>query len=425
MPADGELGRGRRVLFVTPHLPYPPFWGFNVRVYQLIKRLSERHRVSLLSYAGDEDDDLADSLAALEPWCEAIHTVPRQRRSMRRTLLSTRAGQLISLGSIASYHGRRLRSSQMQEAINRVVAAGSFDLVQVESSQMMGHRFPDGVPVILDEHNLEFELLERASRAERSLPRKGYSWLEYMKVRREERIHWQLAAGCVMTSEREAGVVRTLPSATPVAVVPNGVDLDHFSQDFQPGSPDPNSVVFTGLMTYRPNFDAATYFVREVLPRIHRAHPEVTFTAVGWGGLPEALQSPRVRATGRVGDVRPYLARAGAVVVPLRMGSGTRLKILEALAMGRPVVSTSLGCEGLDVHDGEQLLVADDPDRFAAAVLELLANPQRGRELGARGRALVEACYGWDSVARRLEAFHDERAVAWSAGSRPALAVGA
>ena len=234
------------------------------------------------------------------------------------------------------------------------------------------------------------------------MPRKGYSWLECVKVRREERRHWQQAAGCVMTSEREAGVVRTLPSASPVAVVPNGVDLDHFSQDFQPGPPDPNSVVFTGLMTYRPNLDGATYFVREVLPRIHRVRPEVTFTAVGWGGLPEALQSPRVLATGRV-----------------------RLKILEALAMGRPVVSTSLGCEGLDAHHGEHLLVADDPDRFAGAVLELLADRQRGCELGARGRALVEACYGWDSVARRLEAFHDERVAARSAGSRPALAVGA
>ncbi|OLC26249.1 MAG: hypothetical protein AUH40_04525 [Chloroflexi bacterium 13_1_40CM_65_17] len=409
-------GRGRRVLFVTPQLPYPPFWGFNVRVYQLIRRLSENHRVSLLSFAGDEDDDLAGSLAAIAPWCEAIHTVPRARRSLRRT----RARQLLSLASNASYLGGRLRSGPMQEAIDRVLATERFDVVQVESSLMAGYRFPADVTVILDEHNLEYELLERSSRAERSLPRRVYSWLEYVKFRREEQLLWQRAAGCVLTSEREADVVRALASAPPVAVVPNGVDIDHFRPDFQSGRPDSNSIVFTGLMTYRPNADGAAYFIRHVLPRIRRVRPEVTFTAVGWGGLPEALLSPRVRATGRVDDVRPFLARAGAVVVPLRMGSGTRLKVLEALAMGRPVVSTSLGCEGLHAHHGEHLLVADEPDSFAEAVLAILADVERGRELGARGRALVEASYGWDSVARRLEAFHAERV--GDHGREPALA---
>ena len=418
---SGSDARGLSVLFVTPHLPYPPFWGFNVRVYQLIKRLSERHRVSLLSFEGDEDDDLAESLAAIEPWCEAIHLVQRPQRSFRRT----RTRQLMSVASPSSYHGSRLRSNPMQDAINRILAADRFDLVQIESSLMAGYRFPAGVTVLLDEHNLEYELLERASRAERSFIRKSYCWLEYVKFRREEQLHWQQAAGCVLTSEREAGVVRALASTPHVTVVPNGVDLDHFRSDFQAGSRDPNSVVFTGLMTYRPNLDGATYFVREVLPRIHRVRPEVTFTAVGWGGLPEVLQSQRVRATGRVDDVRPYLAQAGAVVVPLRMGSGTRLKVLEALAMARPVVSTTLGCEGLDVIDKQHLLVADDPDRFAQAVLDLLQDGRRSAALGARGRLLVEARYGWDSAVRGLEAFHAERVAAHTATFRPALAVGA
>jgi len=315
----------------------------------------------------------------------------------------------MSLASFASYLGGRLHSHRMQEAIDSVLAKERFDVVQVESSVMAGYRFPADVTIILDEHNLEYELLERSSRAERSVPRKVYSWLEYLKFRREEQLRWQRAAGCVLTSEREADVVRALEAAPPVAVVPNGVDIDHFRPDFQSGAGDPNSIVFTGLMTYRPNADGAAYFIREVLPRIHRVRPEVTFTAVGWGGLPEGLLSARVRATGRVDDVRPFLARAGGVVVPLRMGSGTRLKVLEALAMGRPVVSTSLGCEGIDAHHGEHLLVADDPDSIAAAVLGILADVERGRQLGARGRALVEAHYGWDSVARRLEAFHAER----------------
>jgi glycosyltransferase involved in cell wall biosynthesis len=162
-------------------------------------------------------------------------------------------------------------------------------------------------------------------------------------------------------------------------------------------------------MRYRPNIDAVVHFVHEVLPLIHSRRPDVTFTIVGWG-IPDEIRSilgPRVIATDRVPDVRPYLAGASVVVAPVRIGGGTRLKVLEALAMAKPMVSTSLACEGLDVVPGRDLLVAEHPQEFADAVLRLLDDGALRERLGEAGRNLMESSYGWDSSAARLEQFHE------------------
>jgi glycosyltransferase involved in cell wall biosynthesis len=191
----------------------------------------------------------------------------------------------------------------------------------------------------------------------------------------------------------------------PTVVVPNGVDLEHFQPTDRPR--DPTSIVFTGSIDYRPNTDAVTYFVREIFPQIIQGHPDATFMVVGMRP-PEQVKSlagRNVIVTGQVPDVRPYLARASVVIAPLRMGSGTRLKLLGAMAMGAAVVSTTLGCEGLAVRGGEHLLVADQPHLFARDVVRLLNDPGLASELGRQGRALVEREYGWASAAQRLDEF--------------------
>lgn len=401
--------RRLRILIVTPSLPYPPIWGFGMRVYQLLRLLSARHHVSLLTYATPDD---AGRVAALAEVCGAVHTVP----SFQPEVGNSRRAQLASLVSPISYQRWRLRSRAMQTAIDRLLVRERFDVVQVESSQMAGFRFGTGVLarrptrplVLLDEHNIEYELLHRMYREERSLERRVYNWIEYLKVRREEHRAWDEADGCILTSAREAAILRGRRPDKPAVVAPNGVDVDHFRPDAAPS--DPASIVFTGLMRYRPNVDAAIYFAQDVLPLIRRVRPEVTFTIVGADATEEVqrLAGPEVVVTGTVPDVRPYVARAAAVVVPLRMGSGTRLKVLEGLAMGKALVSTSLGCEGIDVRDGEHLLVADDPLDFAAAVLRLVDAPGGAAVLGRRGRALAVAQYSWASVGERLEGFYTE-----------------
>lgn len=394
-----SLSAGMRILVFTPSLPYPPMWGFNIRVNSILRELSRHNRVSLLCYGNSGRD--GQSIAALHEICEDVFVVPNVDRPVtRRRLMQARA-----VMSPRSFHLQRYASAQMQARLTHVLRDGAYDFVQVESSAMA--RFDFGTtPVVLDEHNLEYELLRRSNAVETSPVRRAFAANEWRKVEREERSTWQKVSGCVITSSREQEVVEAAAPGTPTAVVPNGVALDHFAPATSPVSP--GNIVFTGLMTYRPNADGVSYFIREILPLIRASYPKATFTAVGWG-LPDdvrQLLGGVVTHTGRVDDVRPYMAGASVVVVPLRIGSGTRLKVLEALAMAKGVVSTSVGCEGLDVDHGEHLLVADDPVAFAASVVRLLESPAEAAALGRRGRTLVEDRYGWDRSVAELERFH-------------------
>ncbi len=387
-----------RILIVTPSLPYPLIWGFGIRVYQIIKYLAERHHVTVLAYAGATDQD---NVSALRQTGATIHAVVRDER----TTAAKRQAQLTSLFSSDSFQWQSLESMAMQTAIDSLLATEHFDIIQVESSQMAGFEFKSSVPLLVDEHNIEYELLYRTFATERSAVRKFYNWVEYRKFRHEEQRSWKQSDGCILTSDREETILRRHSPRTPTLVVPNGVDIDSFQPT--PGIRDPNSVIFVGVMHYRPNVDAAMYFAREIMPRLLRERPKLTFTIVG-GGPPDELKrlaSENIVLTDRVPDTRPYAARAGVVVVPLRMGSGTRLKVLEGLAMGCPLVSTSVGCEGITIEDGEHLLVADDPAAFARSVLRLLDDGALASRLGGNGRALVEERYSWPSVLRQLEAF--------------------
>jgi sugar transferase (PEP-CTERM/EpsH1 system associated) len=399
-----------RILVLSPSLPYPAIWGFNIRVQQILRHLSRRNSVSLLCYGASPEEESA-AREALAGMCEEVVTV----RDNARPRFQTRGMQAAAALGPRSFHMHRFFSRRLQARLTELTERGRYDLVQVESSPMAS--FDCGrVPLVLDEHNLEYELLRRANHVETSAPRRAFATVECRKVEREEKQLWRAVRGCVLTSTREQAIVRGTVPGLPTAVVPNGVDLDYFRPSSQPATPD--RIVFTGLMTYRPNADAASHFLREVWPAVRAARPAATFTAVGWG-LPDALRpllGNGVVHTGRVPDVRPYLREASVVVAPLRIGSGTRLKILEALAMGKAVVSTSVGCEGLDVRHGQHLLVADDPSSFARSVVRLLQNPAEAEVLGRRGRELVEDKYGWAQAIAELERFHG----ALSESERPA-----
>jgi len=391
-------------------------WGFNIRVFNIVRHLSARNRVSLLCYEGAHPD--VQAMRTLGEICEHVFTVPDVERSIaERRLLQARA-----VMGPHSFHLHRYASAQMQAALKRILSDGQYDLVQVESSAMASFDF-GSTPVVVDEHNLEYELLRRSNAVESSPIRRAFAANECRKVEREEIATWQTVKGCVLTSGREQAVVNRAAPNVVTAVVPNGVDLDYFQPAATPVTP--GSIVFTGLMTYRPNADGVSYFIRRILPAIRASQRDAALTAVGWG-LPDdvrPLLGDGVSHTGRVEDIRPYLAQASVVVVPLRIGSGTRLKVLEAMAMAKAVVSTSVGCEGLEVSGGEHLLIADDPSTFAAAVIRLLDNPAEAAALGRRGRALVESRYGWDQSVAELERFHNSLFDTRSNVTQPAQAV--
>jgi sugar transferase (PEP-CTERM/EpsH1 system associated) len=394
-----EQSRPLRILLVTPSIPYPPNWGFGIRVYQFLHQLSRSHRVSLVCYAQPDEED---KVAALQKICYSVHTVPAPLSGTA----DKRAAQLASLFSPRSFQTGSLRTRSMQNLLTSLLNAEPFDLVQIESSQLGSYNFGTQPVFIVDEHNLEYELLQRMIHTERSPLRKLYNFSEYIKFRREEQRCWQRADACILTSEREQTILKNHLPGKLTHVAPNGVDIEFFQPS--PSLPNPDSLVFTGLISYRPNTDAVIFFVKEVLPLIVQKRPRTVFYIVGMGAPDEVtrLAGPNVVVTGKVDDVRPYIQDASVFVVPLRMGSGTRLKVLEGLAMGKAMVSTRLGCEGIHVRDGEHLLMADDPALFARATLNLMEDRKTALRLGEAGRALVEQEYSWASIVQAMNDFH-------------------
>jgi sugar transferase (PEP-CTERM/EpsH1 system associated) len=388
------------ILVFAPYPPYPPRFGGAARVYHLLRVLARPHRVTLLCFASPGE---AAEQAPLRELGIAVHTVdyPPAARWKRVYQIRSLVGRAFSFYLHAS--------RAMTAALAGLLARQRFDLVQVEFGDLGGYyTLPGSVIRILDEHNVEYRLFERTWRQERSPLRRLYYRLEARKLREDELAACRGVDAILTTSDVDRATLAPQVEGRPIRVVPNGVDTSYFTPE--PAAVDSTRVVFTGAIDYQPNTDGVLYFCTEMWPRIRQAAPDTTFAIVGKDPPPQvrALAGDRVLVTGTVPDVRPWMRSAAAFVVPLRVGGGTRLKILEAMATGRAVVSTSLGCEGIEVTPGEDILIADTPSAFADAVLRCLREPALRERLGARGRALVERRYRWEAIGDGLSDFYED-----------------
>jgi polysaccharide biosynthesis protein PslH len=389
---------GLKILIVSAQFPFPARSGFARRVYQLARELASRHDVTLLSYARPDEREGVARLREELP----VEIVERDRTSVG----AKRTSQLLTMASRRPFCGRAVYSEDMQRAIDELCSRRAFDVAQLESSLLCAFAFPPDTSLVLDEHNIEYEVFERMREGERSVARRSFNRLESARFRRFEQRWWARVDGCVVTSDRDERIVRAHAPDTAAAVVPNGVDLEYF----RPGAAEvePHTLVFNGVLDYRPNLDAAYHLVEEIWPLVVRRCPDARLTIVGRGYAADLrrLRRPGVVVTGEVPDVRPYLERAAAVAIPIRMGGGTRLKVVEGLAMGKAMVSTSLGCEGIAVHDGEHLLIADGAEPFASKVIQLFHDQPLRDALARAGRALAEKRYSWELAGERLDALY-------------------
>lgn len=383
-----------KVLVLTPNFPSPT-WGAGTRNYYIIKALAKRHQVALLSLIDRAEDE--KNLPLLEGLVHEIKCVLRPTSSRKRLQ------QLMYMVRRESYFIGLNSFVEIQEALDTLLAGEHYDAVLFESALMAGYLLPEGVKRIIDEHNIEYELLWRTFLNESAGWRKWYNWWESRVLKPVEIALCEKADLVLTTSEQDSQVFKHVLRSTAVGVVPNGVDIGIF----QPPSLEklPCQIIFTGAMNYYPNIDAVVSFAKNCWSLIRAQFPEATWVIAGReppAKVKNLENLPGVIVTGSVTDVKPHLAASAVAIAPLQVGSGTRLKILEAFAMGKAVVSTSIGCEGLAITPGKHLLIADRPEDFAQAVIKLLNDPELRTRLGNAGRVLVEEEYSWEHCGAQL-----------------------
>ncbi len=388
-----------RLLFLGHTLPYPPDSGVAIRSFHLLRLLARMFDVTALCFSRRKggavpQHDRAQRLAALRQLADVEAFPVPQEHSVWRLAWD----HLRSVGLNRAYTAFTFDSPSVVRRIRDLLQTRRFDLIHVDSI-MLSRYLPllDRAPLVCGHHNVESVLLQRRARTERTPWRRAYLRHQARLTAREEQ-RW--CARCdlntVVSDADRVTLQRSVPAAT-CAVVPNGVDIE----TFRPGPGRDEGIVFVGESTWFPNRDGLQYFCDAILPRI-RATAGVT--PVRWVGrasdaLREAYRDRyAVELTDYVPDVRPYVRDAACYVVPLRVGGGTRLKILDAWAMGKAVVSTSIGCEGLAAEDGSNILVRDDPHGFAQAVCAVLQDPALRQRLGAAGRRTVERHYSWERI---------------------------
>jgi glycosyltransferase involved in cell wall biosynthesis len=376
----------------------------------LARGMAEKHEVSLLSLRGGDEHAQA-SLAECKKYCREVFDYELDVLNPSGRI--KRALQLRSLVSRHTFETLITVSRDFQSYFDNVIRDGDYDVVQVEFCQMGAYRLPAPAGgrrprYVLDEHNIEYEILKRTAQASESKLRKLYNEVNWRKLRHEELECWRRFDGVALTSVRDEQILHEEMRGVRTRVVPNGVDVDGFRPTGAPAKPD--EILFFGALSYYPNTDGLNHFIDETLPRIVAQRPNVKLRVVGPSPAASTLAraSAHVEVVGFVDDLRPEIERASAVVVPLRIGGGTRLKIVEAMAMARPIVSTSLGAEGIDVKHEEHLLLADTPELFSKEVLRLLDDSALQARLGAAARGLAETRYSWRAAVGNLQEFYEE-----------------
>ena len=382
------------ILFLAHRVPYPPDRGDKIRSYHVLRHLAARHRVHLAAFADDEAD-MAHA-EALRPLVHRMH-VEIHRRG--------RAGALLrGLVTRAPASVAALASRSMGQFIDEVLTGEPVDRVYVFSGQMAQYA-PEDRPFVMDFVDMDSEKFAQYARTATSGGMRRLWGREAKRLATYEREVAGRAVVSLFVSEPEAQLFRERTRLSPecVQVLENGIDLDHYRPQPVDGPREP-LIVFTGQMDYPPNVEAVTGFARDVLPLIRARHPQARFAIVGRRPDPSlARLGEGVEVVGEVPDTRPWLARAAVVVAPLRLARGVQNKVLEAMAMARPVVASPQAFEGIAAVPGDELVIADGVQAEADAVSVLLADPAGADAIGRAARARIEARYGWDARLASLD----------------------
>lgn len=374
-----------KVLFVVPWIPWPLVNGGKIRTYHLLREAAKRAEIHL--HLVREREPIPDAAEELARFCAAVTIHERGTPSPWFTVSRPK-------------FERWFHSPSLAAAIAREGASGTYDVVHLDELAV-ARLVPAAARAAVVQHHHKLDtVLYEALNGEGDLAARFDLW----KLRRLEAYSLRRFRHQLLCSEGDGEILRERYGPHDFGAIPSGFDSQLFRRAESPAPREAHRLLFLGSMDYGPNVDGVRWFVEQVLEAIRAADPDVLLEIVGADPPPEIreLAGDHIHVTGRVPDVRPHLERASAMVVPLRIGGGTRLKIVEALALGTPVVSTTIGAEGLDLVADEHLRLADDPASFATAVTGLLADPAAAAALAERGRAFVHARYRWEALGDRL-----------------------
>jgi polysaccharide biosynthesis protein PslH len=399
----GDCGQKRRlrILFITEFLPWPLNTGGRIRTYHILRQVALRHEVTLVSQKLPGGPGGEERIRAL---VSQLYSVPLKPRSFIRKSLAAAAFLASARPYVAAY-------SHYREAFARLISSlsssESFDIVHLDhlDAAVYLHNCSPKAAVYLDEHNYETSLL-RSTRdnTSKSLLR-WYLGSQLLKLTRFEQETLRAVDGVGVVSTRDAHMVAAVAPHTDQAVIPNGVDPAFFDI---PRQPRPYRVVSVGSLDWLPNVEGLLWFLDEVWPSVVEARPDATFHIVGRNPQRALLRrvSRRVSIAGSVADIREHVRDAAAFVVPLLAGGGTKLRVLEAMAMRIPIVSTSVGVEGIECTHGQHVLVVDAAEDFAHQLIALLDRAEVRESLAMEGRQLVERRYSWQAIGDGLDAFY-------------------
>lgn len=387
-----------KILWVKTDFLHPATRGGRIRTLEMLRQLHKRHEIHYVAF---DDASNPEGLARSSEYSTRAYPVAHQvvpKRSMRF------AGQLAA-GLFSRYpvSGLRYRSQAMRTAIQGLVSEQDFD-AKICDFLHPSINIEDMSGWVLFQHNVETVIWERHAQAARTIAHRKYFALQARRMLEWERSVSRAASHVVAVSASDEQIMRERFGIRHTSSVPTGVDLDYF----EPSGPSPRvyDLVFAGSMDWMPNVDAMRWFLSEVFPLIRARKPDCRLVIVGRDPPPlltAERKDPLIAVTGTVPDIRPYLWQSEVSIVPLRVGGGTRLKIFEAIAAGTPVVSTTIGAEGLPVQQGETIRLADTPAAFAAECLDLLAHADARAALRANGLALLRANFSWERVTRGFE----------------------
>jgi glycosyltransferase involved in cell wall biosynthesis len=399
------MRRRPRLLFLCQTLPYPPDGGVWIRTYHVLRLLARTFDVTALCFErataaavppdahGQSSGDALSRFANVE-----VFPLPQRHSRVRYIWDHLRSVMLRRVYTEFVYESR-----SFQRRLTELLRNTRFDIVHADSLSDLVRYLPicQGIPIVCVHHNVESELLRRRAGVEASRLRRAYLRYQARLLGQVERTWCPRIALNVAVSTADRDALSRIAPGSRVVVVPNGVDVD----EFRPAAAKGAGVAFVGGASWFPNRDALEFFTDRILPFLRATKPDVSIRWIGSASVEQQKryrEQYRVELTGYMHDARPPMLEAACHIVPLRVGGGTRLKILNAWAMGKPVVSTSVGCEGLAADDGENILIRDDPESFAEAIVSVLDDQELAGRLGDRGRATVERSYSWDVIGEEM-----------------------